>query len=72
MTKKAIYMLCLLLSSLFATAQSPAGASMADEFRSQGKIYVVIAVLAIIFLAIIVYMISLDLKLRKVEKKIND
>jgi len=72
MIKRTIYMLCLLLSSLFATAQSPAGASMADEFRAQGKIYVVIAVLAIIFLAIIVYMIALDLKLRKVEKRIND
>ena len=42
---------------------------MADLFRSEGKIYVVIAVLAITFLCLIGYLIYIDLKLRKLEKK---
>lgn len=42
---------------------------MADTFRSEGKIYVVIAVLSIIFVCLIAYLIYLDVKLRKLEKK---
>lgn len=44
---------------------------MADGFRSSGKIYVVIGVLCIIFVGIIIYLISIDLKLNKLEKEIN-
>jgi cytochrome bd-type quinol oxidase subunit 1 len=42
---------------------------MADLFRSEGKIYVVIAVLAIIFLCLIAYLIYIDIKLRRLENK---
>ena len=42
---------------------------MADKFRSDGKIYVVIAVLSIIFTCIIAYLIYIDFKLKKIEKK---
>ena len=46
---------------------------MADEMRSKGKIYVVVAVLVTIFIGIILYLIRLDRKITKLEKetKIN-
>jgi uncharacterized membrane protein YdbT with pleckstrin-like domain len=42
---------------------------MADTFRSNGKIFVVIGVLAIIFICIVVYLVFIDIKLRKLENK---
>ena len=45
------------------------GAEMADAMRSNGKIYVVIAVLATIFAGIFVYFIMLDRKITKLEKE---
>jgi CcmD family protein len=42
---------------------------MADEMRSNGKIYVVVAVLVTIFIGIILYLIRLDRKLTKLEKE---
>lgn len=41
---------------------------MADIMRSNGKIYVVVAVLATIFVGIIGYLIYIDKKLSKLEK----
>lgn len=64
----------LLFTSLFtffiSVAQpSNSGPAMADTFRSDGKIYVVIAVLSIIFICIISYLVYIDIKLKKLEKK---
>jgi CcmD family protein len=41
---------------------------MADIMRSNGKIYVVVAVLMIILAGLFVYLISLDRKLSRLEK----
>lgn len=41
---------------------------MADAFRADGKIWVVITVIAIIFVGILAYLARLDVRLRKVEK----
>ena len=41
---------------------------MADVMRSNGKIYVVVAVLMIILAGLFVYLISLDRKLSRLEK----
>jgi heme export protein D (CcmD) len=67
---KLMYTLLFLLATAFAKAQvdSPAP-QMADRFREEGKIYVVIAVLSIIFLALIVYLVTIDVKLKKLENK---
>tara|TARA_R110002124_G_scaffold172474_1_gene340114 strand:- start:381 stop:599 length:219 start_codon:yes stop_codon:yes gene_type:complete len=67
--------LVLLISTLFlllsgsVLAQGPEGVEMADVMRSNGKIYVVVAVVAIVFAVITVYLISIDRKLRKLEKE---
>jgi CcmD family protein len=42
---------------------------MADAFRADGKIYVVIAVLGIIFVGLITYLIYLDKKISRLEKR---
>ena len=43
---------------------------MADLMRSNGKIYVVVGVITIIFLGLIIYMINTDRKLSKIEKEV--
>jgi CcmD family protein len=50
-------------------AQAQSEVEMADVMRADGKIYVVVAVLLIIFLGLIGYLIHLDRKISKLEKK---
>lgn len=42
---------------------------MADGMRSSGKIYVVVAVLAIIFSGLLIFLINIDRKVSKLEKE---
>lgn len=44
---------------------------MADELRSSGKIYVVVAVLTTILIGMIIFLVLIDRKVSKVEKEIN-
>jgi K+-transporting ATPase A subunit len=66
---KYLNLFTLLLVSIAVKAES---VQMAETMRSDGKIYVVIAVLAIILLGLIVYLITIDKKLGKLEKEINN
>jgi CcmD family protein len=63
--------LLLLLTATGAAAQSGTEVEMADLLHSNGRIYVVVGVLAIIFLGIIAYLVSLDRKLNRLEKQIQ-
>jgi CcmD family protein len=45
---------------------------MADSMRSNGKIYVVVAVLTIIFLGIIFYIVRLEKRIKQLEKNPAD
>lgn len=65
--KKNVLLLLLVLNSMAVFAQST-DVQMADTFRSSGKIYVVIAIIAIIFLGLAIYLFSMDKRLRKIEK----
>ena len=58
----------LLFVSLFTWAQERQ-VEMADTMRSNGKIYVVVAVILTIFAGIILYLIRLDRKITKLEKQ---
>ena len=42
---------------------------MADLLHKNGKIYVVVGVIAIIFIGIVVYLITIDRRLTKIEKE---
>ena len=45
---------------------------MADTFRSDGKIYVVIAIMAIILTGLFIYLFMIGKKVSALEKKISD
>lgn len=63
--------LCCLLFSIAGFAQQQGKPEMATLLRSNGKIYVVVGVLVIIFIGIIIYLISIDRKVHKLEKRIT-
>lgn len=66
MNKIAISTMFLVL----ATASSAlAQTEMADIMRANGKIYVVVVVLATIFAGIFTYLVYLDRKISKMEKE---
>lgn len=71
MKNKFLILLATLFFSVVTKAQDATTAQpqMADGMRAEGKIYVVIAVIAITFICLISYLIYIDVKLRKLEKK---
>jgi len=58
----------MLLAFYSTFAQDANGVEMATELRSSGKIYVVVAVLAVIFAGLAFYLFSIDNRLKKIEK----
>lgn len=68
---KSVAFLVALFFSLASSAQN-ANPEMADAMRANGKIYVVVAVLAIIFAGIVVYLISIDKKAARLQKDLNE
>jgi hypothetical protein len=71
MIKKITLVLAMLFPFLVSFAQENDHVEMADTMRSNGKIYVVAAVIITIFLGIIIYLIRLDRKVSKLEKDIH-
>jgi K+-transporting ATPase A subunit len=69
MNKFSLFILFLLLSMQgFAQDQAP---EMADALRSSGKIYVVVCVAAIVLVGLIIYLITIDRKVSKLEKEMS-
>jgi CcmD family protein len=46
-------------------------AQMADTMRSEGKIYVVVAIILVIFFGLIAYLIFTDRKISKLENRLK-
>ena len=67
--KKAAILASVVCNSLFA--QQINDVEMADVMHANGKIYVVVAVLCIIFIGIVVYLISIDRKISKTEEALR-
>ena len=67
MKNRIILFITSLLVPFLGKAQTVAAPEMADTFRSEGKIYVVITVISIIFICLIGYLIYIDMKLKKLE-----
>lgn len=65
------YLLSIFSLFIFFSQGFAQQVAMADQMRSNGKIYVVVAVLAVIFIGIVVYLFSLDKKMSNLEKKLN-
>jgi CcmD family protein len=76
---RKLLFLCLLLLSLQSAAQtgentkplSEPQVEMADGFRAEGKIYIVVAVVMIVLLGIFLYLFMLEKKLAKIEKELK-
>ena len=68
MIKKIIAANFVLLFPFILFAQS-GNVEMADSMRSNGRIYVVVAVILAIFAGIIFYLVRLDRKISKLENK---
>jgi CcmD family protein len=58
-------LLLFLLGYTTAFAQAP---EMDDVLRSSGKIYVVVVVIAVIFIGLAIYLFAIDRRLKKLEK----
>lgn len=68
--KSFIALLLLFIQQVvFAQGQS---VEMADTMRSNGKIYVVVAVLVIILAGILFYLINTERKLKKLEDEFEE
>ncbi|MDX5339908.1 MAG: CcmD family protein [Cyclobacteriaceae bacterium] len=77
---KKILILGLLLLSLNGFAQEKIEVTeadyandrveMADQFRAEGKIYVLVGIIVIIFGGILVYVVNTDRKISKLEKNL--
>jgi len=66
--KKIISIMLLTIVSVAVHAQS-ATPEPTDLMRSNGKIYVVVAIVVTILLGLFLYVINLDRKISKLEKK---
>ena len=60
--------LLLLLISFTASAQA-SDIEMADQFRADGKIYVVIAVVSVVLMGLFAYLFRLERKVTDLEKR---
>lgn len=65
--KKAFLFLAFLISTLSLNAQQTV--EMADGMRSNGKIYVVVTVLAVILAGLFIFLINIDRKISRLEKE---
>lgn len=54
---------------IMLSAQKTMAQDMADRMRADGKIYAVVAVIVVIFIGLLVYLLLLDRKISKLEKK---
>jgi CcmD family protein len=60
-------------SSVFAQASgSDANVQMADGFYAEGKIFVVIGVVSIVFIGIAVYLFMIERKIKKLEQIVKE
>lgn len=72
MIKKIALLFFSLFSGFLLLAQDGDKIEMADTMRQNGKIYVVVAVILTILAGIFLYLIRLDKKIGKLEKKIEN
>lgn len=63
--------LVLILFTVIPALAQGSEIEMADRLREDGKIWVVVGVILLIFTGVIIYLIRLDLKVSKLEKQIK-
>jgi hypothetical protein len=71
MKKIAALLFYLITLSANVLAQANDSVTMADKLREDGKIWVVVLVVAVVFAGIAMNMLRIDMKLKKIEKELN-
>lgn len=72
MNRNLVSLLLVLISLVMNAQNSTNGPEMADALRSNGKLYVVISVISLIFLSLVFFLVRLDRKVKKMEDKMNE
>jgi hypothetical protein len=67
---RIISIILFTLLTLLSPAQT-SGPVMADSMREDGKIYVVIGVIAVIFISIVLFLVFIERKLARLEKRLG-
>ena len=67
-----IFRFSFLATILLSPVISDAQVEMADDFRGEGKIYVVIAIILLILTGFFFLLYRLDKKAKRLEKEINE
>ena len=67
--KKLTLLAAMLLCFFIGNAQPGKDVEMADALRSNGRIYVVVVTIIIVFIGLAIYLFSMDRRLRKIEKQ---
>ncbi len=65
-----VVLMLMLLTALQVSAQD-SGIEMADRLREDGKIWVVVGVILLIFTGVIIYLVRLDRKIARLEKQVR-
>ena len=66
--KRLFFFLCALLCVIKLPAQVSSEVEMADGLRASGMIYVVVVVIATIFIGLLFYLYTIDKRISKIEK----
>jgi CcmD family protein len=67
--KYILVVVFFVLNASFNFLNAASQIDMADKMRADGKIYVVVAVLSIVFVGIILFLVRLERRLNKLEKE---
>lgn len=66
--RKLVYLLLLMLSDTAVQAQD---FEMADVMRSNGQIYVVVAIILIVLAGLFTFLFMLERKIKRLENKVD-
>ncbi|MFM6914240.1 MAG: CcmD family protein [Aquirufa sp.] len=66
---KAFFLLLVSITLSFTASAQASDIEMADQFRADGKIYVVIAVVSVILIGLFAYLFRLERKVTELEKR---
>jgi CcmD family protein len=68
---KAFFLLLVSFTLSFTASAQVSDIVMADQFRADGKIYVVISVVLLILVGLFIYLFNLDKKVTRLEKEVS-
>ena len=65
-------LITIILTQTYALSQASEKVEMADNFRADGKIYVVLVIILVILAGLFFYLIRIDRKVTKLEEQKQD